>query len=66
LIHNRREILKIEISKESNAAPAVVDIDTLWRDKQGRDNHWKGRVSKRYTKMVKEWKLIFHTGVLHY
>jgi ketosteroid isomerase-like protein len=67
LIHNRRDILKIEVSKENDAALAVVDIDTLWRDEEGRDNHWKGRVSKGYTKMANgEWKLIFHTGVLHY
>ena len=67
LIYNKREIRKIEISKESDAALAVVDIDTLWRDREGRDNHWKGRVSKGYTKMANgEWKLIFHTGVLQY
>ena len=67
LIHNRRDILKIEVSKENDAALAVVDIDTLWRDEEGRDNHWKGRVSKGYTKMANgEWKLIFHTGVLRY
>jgi len=67
LIHNKREIRKIEVSKENDAALAVVDIDTLWRGRQGRDNHWKGRVSKGYTKMPNgEWKLIFHTGVLQY
>lgn len=67
LIHNKREIRKIEVSKEGDAALAVVDIDTLWRDGEGRDNHWKGRVSKGYTKMANgEWKLIFHTGVLQY
>jgi ketosteroid isomerase-like protein len=67
LIHNERKIQKIEISKEKDAALAVVDIDTLWRDREGRDNHWKGRVSKGYTKMANgEWKLIFHTGVLQY
>jgi ketosteroid isomerase-like protein len=67
LIHNDRKIQKIEISKEKDAALAVVDIDTLWRDPEGRDNHWKGRVSKGYTKMANgEWKLIFHTGVLQY
>jgi len=67
LIHNKREIKKIDISKEGDAALAVVDIDTLWRDGQGCDNHWKGRVSKGYTKMANgEWKLIFHTGVLQY
>lgn len=67
LVHNHREIRKIEVSKENDAALAVVDIDTLWRDRQGQDQHWKGRVSKGYTKLTNgEWKLIFHTGVLQY
>jgi hypothetical protein len=67
LVHNRRGILKIEVSKENDAALAVVDFDTLWCDEEGRDNHWKGRVNKGYTKMVNgEWKLVFHAGVLHY
>ena len=66
LIHNKREIRKIEVSKEGDGAFAVVDIDTLWRDAQGNDNHWKCRVCKVYTKIGKEWKLIMHTGVLDY
>src|SRR5438132_9837836 len=46
---------------------AVVDIDTLWRDAQGRDNCWKGRVCKVYTRIHDgAWKLIMHTGVLTY
>ena len=66
LIHNKRETIKFTISEEGDGAFAVVDIDTLWRDKDGKDNHWKGRVSKGYTKMGDEWKLIMHTGVLEY
>ncbi len=66
LIHNKREIKKIVISKEGDGAFAVVDIDTLWRDSNDNDNHWKGRVCKVYTKMGKDWKLIMHTGVLQY
>ena len=66
LIHNKREIKKIVISNEGDGAFAVVDIDTLWRDAEGRDNHWKGRVSKVYTRVGDEWKLIMHTGVLDY
>ncbi len=66
LIHNRREIKKIVISKEGDGAFAVVDIDTLWRGPKGNDNHWKGRVCKVYTKMATGWKLIMHTGVLQY
>jgi ketosteroid isomerase-like protein len=66
LIHNKREIKKIVISKEGDGAFAVVDIDTLWRDSNGNDNHWKGKVCKVYTKMKDGWKLIMHTGVLQY
>jgi len=66
LIYNKREIKKIVISKEGDGAFAVVDIDTLWRDSAGHDNHWKGRVCKVYTKMEDGWKLIMHTGVLQY
>ena len=40
LVHNRREIKKIELSEESDGAFAVVDIDTLWRDEQGNEDHW--------------------------
>lgn len=66
LVHNNREIKKIVVSKENDGAFAVVDIDTLWMDSQGNENHWKGRVCKVYTKMDDEWKLIMHTGVLDY
>jgi ketosteroid isomerase-like protein len=66
LIHNRREIKKIVISKEGDGAFAVVDIDTLWRDLNDIEDHWKGRVCKVYTKMQDSWKLIMHTGVLQY
>ena len=66
LIHNKREIKKIVISKEGDGAFGVVDIETLWRDSNGNDNHWKGRVCKVYTRMKGGWKLIMHTGVLQY
>lgn len=68
LIHNRRTTVKIEISKEEDAAFAVVDIDTLWRHKISReDNHWKGRVCKIYTKLTTgEWKFYFQTGALNF
>ncbi|MFW9991545.1 MAG: hypothetical protein ACFFD4_05760 [Candidatus Odinarchaeota archaeon] len=68
LIHNHREIKKIVISKEKDGAFAVVDIDTLWIDRSGNKNHWKGRVCKVYTRMKdsSEWKLTMHTGVLEY
>lgn len=67
LVHNNRKIVKITVSEQKDAALAVVDIDTLWRHKEtGKDNHWKGRVSKTYTKVDGTWKLITHTGVLQY
>jgi hypothetical protein len=48
LIHNRRNTVKIEVSKEEDAAFAVVDIDTLWRHRVTHEDFlWKGRVWKR-------------------
>ena len=66
LVHNERETKKIEISREGDGAFAVVDIDTLWIDSNGKKNHWKGRVCKIYTKVKNDWKMIMHTGVLEY
>jgi len=66
LIHNHRRILKIAVSEQGDGAFAVVEIDTLWRDKNGDEYHWKGIVSKGYTKTNEGWKLIMHTGVLKY
>ena len=66
LVHNRRETIKITLSAEGDGAFAVVDVDTLWRDRTGRDVHWLGRAGKGYTKVGNEWKLIMHTGLLQY
>jgi ketosteroid isomerase-like protein len=64
---NERKIMKIELSNEKDGAFAVVDIDTLWKNKQtGIEMNWKGRVCKVYTRTIKGWKLIMHTGVLDY
>lgn len=67
LVHNVRTIQKIEVTREGDGGYAVVDIDTLWRDREGRANHWNGRVCKVYTRLsTGDWKLIMHTGVLRY
>jgi hypothetical protein len=66
LVHNRREIKKIVISCEGDGAFAVVDIDTLWVNQEGSENHWKGRVCKVYARVKDEWKMTMHTGVLDY
>ena len=54
------------MSKEGDGALAVVDIDTLWRDAEGNESHWKGRVCKVYARVGDEWKITMHTGVLEY
>jgi len=66
LVHNQREIKKIEISEEGDGAFAVVDIDTLWVDVAGEKNHWKGRVCKVYAKTEGVWRMTMQTGVLDY
>jgi ketosteroid isomerase-like protein len=68
LVRNQRDTVKIEVSKEEDAAFAVVDINTLWRHKETKEDFlWKGRVCKIYTKMSGgEWKFIFQTGALDY
>jgi ketosteroid isomerase-like protein len=66
LVHNRRQIHKIEISEQGDGAFAVVDVDTLWRDRSGKDFHWKGRACKVYSKVDGIWKMTMHTGLLNY
>jgi ketosteroid isomerase-like protein len=67
LVHNCREIVRIEVSEQLDGAFAVVDVDTLWRDRaSGAEFHWRGRACKGYTKVGPQWKLIFHTGLLSY
>jgi ketosteroid isomerase-like protein len=66
LAHNLRKIKKIVISEQKDGAFAVVDIDTLWIDKNNQPNHWKGRTCKIYTRMDEDWKMIMQTGVLKY
>jgi ketosteroid isomerase-like protein len=66
LIHDRRKIRRIAVTPEGDGAFAVVDVDTLWRDDQGRDCHWRGRACKVYSKVGDEWKLTMHTGLLDY
>lgn len=68
LVHNIRNIQKIVVSSEGDGAFAVVDVDTLWRNKKTMKYfHWKGRACKIYTKTNnEEWKMIAHTGLLEY
>lgn len=66
LVHNRREIVKVVVTPEEDGAFAVVDVDTLWRDREGREQNWKGRACKVYSKTGGEWKMTMHTGLLDY
>ncbi|MBC7933697.1 MAG: DUF4440 domain-containing protein [Rubrivivax sp.] len=66
LVHNVRGIIKIVVTEEGDGAFAVVDVDTLWRDREGRDFRWKGRACKVYSKTGGEWKMTMHTGLLEY
>ena len=66
LVHNRREIVRVVVTDAGDGAFAVVDVDTLWRDAEGRGQHWKGRACKVYSKVGGEWKMTMHTGLLDY
>jgi ketosteroid isomerase-like protein len=65
LVHNHRRTVRIEISAQGDGAFAVVDVDTLWRNRaSGEAFHWKGRACKGYTNVGGRWLLVFHTGLL--
>jgi ketosteroid isomerase-like protein len=66
LVHNRRATRRIAVSAEGDGAFAVVDVDTLWRQKAGGDFRWLGRACKIYTLMPGGWKMIAQTGLLEY
>ena len=68
LVHNRRETIKIEVSPEEDAAFAVIDVDSLWRNEATKQEIvWKGRICKFYTKASNgDWKFIFQIGPLDY
>lgn len=66
LVKNDRVTRKIVVSNQGDGAFAVVDIDTVWRDRSGSELSWIGRTCKIYTKMNDEWKMIAQTGVLDY
>ena len=68
LVHNRRSIVKIEVSAEADGAIAVVDIDTLWRERSAGEesNRWLGRTCKVYALVADGWKMTMQTGALRY
>jgi hypothetical protein len=68
LVWNRRSTVRIQVSKESDGAIAVVDIDTKWREKSTGDesNHWLGRTCKVYALTSDGWKMTMQTGALRY
>jgi hypothetical protein len=67
LVHNKRETLRVVVSEQGDGAFAVVDVDTLWRNRATKQSfHWKGRACKVYTKVGERWLFLFQTGLLEY
>ncbi len=67
LIYNNRITQKIVVTKELDGAFAIVDVDTLWKAKNGEVSHWKGRTCKTYVlTSYDEWKMIAQVGVLEF
>jgi ketosteroid isomerase-like protein len=67
LVHNRRVTQRVAISDQGDGAFAVVDVDTLWRNRSNfQDFHWEGRACKIYTKVGSRWLFLFQTGLLDY
>lgn len=66
VIKNQRTTAQIKVSKQGDGAFAVVDIDTLWRSKDGEESHWFGRTGKTYVKTADGWKMINQVGVFNF
>jgi ketosteroid isomerase-like protein len=66
LVHNHRRTVKVEVAEEGDGGFAVVDIDTLWRDEAGEEDHWLGRTCKIYALVGGEWKMTAQVGALRY
>jgi ketosteroid isomerase-like protein len=67
LVRNRRETVRVEVSDENDGGLAVVDIDTLWRDRaSGEEDHWLGRTCKLYALTPDGWKMTSQVGALRY
>ncbi len=66
IVKNERITRKITMTTENDGAFAVVDIDTLWRSKDGEESHWFGRTGKTYVKTSNGWKMINQVGVFNF
>lgn len=67
LVHNRRETRRVVVSEQGDGAFAVVDVDTLWRNRTTKQPfQWQGRACKVYTKVGDRWLFLFQTGLLEY
>jgi len=67
LVHNRRQTLRIAVTEQRDGGFAVVDVDTLWRNRTlSTTSHWQGRACKVYTRVGNRWFFLFQTGLLGY
>jgi ketosteroid isomerase-like protein len=65
LLHNHRHTLRIVSSEQNDGGFAVVDVDTLWRDRASQQlSHWKGRACKVYSKVGDRWYFLIQVGLL--
>ncbi len=60
---NERDIRKVVVSPEGDAAVAIVDVDVEWLNEDGEPVKWVGRVSKVYSKVDGQWKMVTHNGL---
>lgn len=60
---NEREIRKVVVSPEGDAAVAIVDVDVEWLNVESEPVSWSGRVSKVYSKIGDQWKMVTHNGL---
>jgi hypothetical protein len=67
LEQNNRKTIKIVETQEKDGGFAVVDINTIWKNKTtGKLMQWRGRTCKTYVKTSNGYKMIAQTGVLSY
>jgi hypothetical protein len=59
--------MRIELSAQADGAPAVVEIDTLWRENgTGLDDQWLGRTCNLYALVAGERRMTAQTRALQY
>lgn len=67
VVRNQRTTRKIVVTPEGDGGFAVVDINTLWRKRDGSaEMPNNGRACKIYTLVGGEWKFFYQPGSMQY